>query len=138
MVNIEVAGVTARQKLRTCKSCQSVFELLLPRQRREVLSSAYYGNVIAEAGPWSAARLLFSPPSSSSPHLPQVTPAPRARLAFCSTSPAEMSSPASLPPLAPPSKLGEDAAPTQLFSPELTYIKHKRRVYMKNAQSAGI
>lgn len=80
--------------------------------------SVYYGNVIAEAGPGSAA-----------PVCSQV--ARWLRLAFCSTSPTEMSS-------LSPSKLTEDAAPTQLFSPELAYIKHKRRAYMKNAQSAGI
>lgn len=76
----------------------------------------YYGNVIAEAG--LGLQLLFVRRYRRS-----------LRLAFCSTSPTEMSS---------PSKLAEDAAPTQLFSPELAYIKHKRRVYMKNAQSAGI
>lgn len=78
----------------------------------------YYGNVIAEAG--LGLQLLFVRRYRRS-----------LRLAFCSTSPTEMSSPSL-------SKLAEDAAPTQLFSPELAYIKHKRRVYMKNAQSAGI
>lgn len=127
MMNNEVVAVTVCQKLRTYKSCQFVCELLL----QQVLFLAYYGIVIAQTGPWSVTR---PPPQPS-----QVTLVPLSRLAFCSTSPAEMSSPPSFPLLPPaPSKLCEDVAPTQLFSPELTYIKHKRQVYMKDAQSAGI
>lgn len=75
-VKIEVTGGHGADKLRICKSCQSVFKLLACGVRGVV--SVYYGNVIAEAGPWSAA------PVCSQVH--------SLRLAFCSTSLTEMSS----------------------------------------------
>lgn len=114
---IEVTEVTAKISWELVNPV-NLFSNYCSNSMRGVVS-VYYGNVIAEAG--LGLRLLFV----------------RRYRARCVWHSAPLL-PLKWVLLLSPSKLTEDAAPTQLFSPELAYIKHKRRAYMKNAQSAGI